>query len=153
MAAEPSTFPAAELAAVRAVIDGVNRAWRACDWHAVASFLHKDAVFVRPHSAGRSVGRADCVDSYRQFMAIARNVEYSEHARQFDRIGSNAIVTVDFEIAWTMDGIHHRERGRDLFVLTRQRGAWRIIWRTLVPLTTPFAPDRAAPKVDSADRQ
>ena len=122
----------ATLREVKAVVVQLTAAWRERRFGDLEQLLDEEAVFVSPRFSRRREGRAACVETYRQFMAVAEVVEYGQHDLTIDVWGGTATVSYAFEMAWKMWGVGHREAGHDVLVLARGERGWRIVWRTLV---------------------
>ena len=114
------------------IVQRINRAWRRGDADGMGELFHADAVIVHPGFEGRTVGREACVESYREFTAQATVRRLAELDPQIDVVGDTAVVTYGFEIDYDMGRETRAEKGRDVFVLTRGKGSWRVVWRTLV---------------------
>jgi uncharacterized protein (TIGR02246 family) len=113
-------------------VQRINRAWRAGDPTGIAELFHPDAVIVHPGFEGRSEGRDECVQSYVEFAGQATVHSLEEYGVTVDVVGDTAVVTYGFTIDYDLDGQPYRDRGTDLYVLTRAGEGWQAIWRTLV---------------------
>jgi ketosteroid isomerase-like protein len=118
---------------VAAAADAFSAAWRSGRLEALEGLVDPEVVFVQPGGSSRIEGRAACIDSFRGFLAAATIERYQEGDRQIDVNGNTAVVTYRWTMAWRRAGQDHRESGRDLLVLGRRDGRWRITWRTLLP--------------------
>ncbi len=118
---------------IRGVLSRLTAAWTEERFDELEDILHQSVVFVQPGFAGRGEGRRACVDSYREFMASAKVVDYAERDVTVDVWGGTAVATYLFEMTWEKDGKSHRERGRDLLVFIREEGSWQVVWRTMIP--------------------
>lgn len=117
------------------LLQAMNRAWLAGEFEGFERFFHPDVVIIAPGFQERSEGRVECVASYQEFAELAEIHDYQEIDPQIDVTGSTAVVSYTFDINYTLEDEENRDIGQDLFVLTREDGAWRIVWRTLVPFT------------------
>lgn len=122
---------------IRDVIRGITAAWRGGRIDDLERFYRPDVVFVQPGLGGRLEGREACVESYRQFLAVATVHDYAEEEPVIDRFGEVAVGTTRFEIDYELDGARHRESGHDVLVLARDAYGWRVAWRTLLPERAP----------------
>jgi hypothetical protein len=110
----------------------LNRTWVSGAPQKLGPFFHPDIVIVHPGFQGRSVGREACVASYVEFAKNAKVLAFEEREPEVDVFDDVAVVSYTFDIAYDLEGRRYREQGRDLFVLRRQRGRWRAVWRTLL---------------------
>lgn len=111
----------------------INQAWvlrRAEDLEAV---LHPDVVVVPPPPAAAVRGREACIASYREFALEARVLHFEELSPAVEVFGDTAVATYDFAITYEIGGTYTTERGREIFVLTREDGRWLAVWRTQLP--------------------
>jgi ketosteroid isomerase-like protein len=118
-----------------AVIRRLVSAWRIGNADELTTLLHPDVVFVQPHFGGRTDGREACVDGFRDFTSQAKINKYGDTDHAIDVFGPLAMVSFRYELAWEMEGEHHRETGHDLLLLVREEDRWQIVWRTQVPAT------------------
>jgi hypothetical protein len=114
-------------------VQDLNRTWSGGQPEKLDSFFARDCVIVQPGFEGRATGRAACVESYVDFCAHANILGFQERAPDIDIFGDTAVVSYTFDISYELEGRRYREQGRDLFVLRRERGRWRAVWRTLLP--------------------
>jgi uncharacterized protein (TIGR02246 family) len=115
----------------RAVIERINAAWRAGRANDSAPLFHADAIILAPNGE-RVVGREAVIRSYVEFTAAAAIDEYTESDYTVDVFGATAVVAYRWQMAWRAGGESYRERGRDVFVLTRGAAGWQVAWRTLL---------------------
>jgi hypothetical protein len=117
---------------IRRLIRRINNAWLTRHTDELAECLHPAMVIAAPGLQGRVEGREACIKSYDDFMGAAVVDEYRESEPTVDVCGDTAVATFGWEMAWTMNGRSHREKGHDLFVLARQDGRWWAVWRTML---------------------
>jgi len=117
---------------IKQVIERINRAWREGRFDEIGPCFHSRAVIVPPGFGGRVEGARACVKSYRDFTAAAKIQKCEERDFAVDTWGDTAVVSYRFEISYDMQGRRYDETGRDLMVLSRRDGRWRVVWRTLL---------------------
>jgi uncharacterized protein (TIGR02246 family) len=115
----------------RAVVEGINAAWRAGRANDSAAMFHEQVVMLTP-TGERIVGREAMVRSYAEFAAAAVVDEYTTSEHTVDAFGTTTVVAYRWQMAWRADGESYRERGRDIFVLTHSPVGWQVVWRTLL---------------------
>jgi len=113
--------------------DRMDRCWLEGRFPDLANFLAEDVVFVAPGGAKRSEGLAPAIESYRQFMSHARMNRWETGGQVVTVRGDAAVIEYGWDAAWTMGGVDHAEKGRELLVLARRAGEWRMVWRTQIP--------------------
>ena len=100
----------------------------------VTAFVAPDVVYVAPGGSMVIEGRSQAVESYRSFVLGARVISFEQVNHRVTERGDAAVVEYDWEMAWEKGGEHFNERGRDILVLSRRKGSWRLVWRTQLPL-------------------
>jgi uncharacterized protein (TIGR02246 family) len=121
--------------AVRQLLGRINAAWREGRPEELSKWLHEEVVFVTPGLQARLEGADACIRSYADFLNHAVVQEYQEREPTIDVWGDTAVATYGWTMAWEMDGKSFRESGHDLFVVRRDEGRWRAVWRTILPAT------------------
>jgi ketosteroid isomerase-like protein len=86
---------------------------------------------VAPGGQGRLEGIDAAQGSYRSFMERSRVRRFKTSDHAVTRRGDTAVVEYDWEMAWD-DGAAHHATGREILVLSRRRGGWRVVWRTQI---------------------
>ena len=66
-------------------------------------------------------------------MECAEVVRYHITGNAVTERGYAAVVADGWDMEWRSDGSSHSSTGRELVVLSRRRGDWRIVWRTQLP--------------------
>ena len=123
--------------AIRELTRRINNAWLTRRTDELVGCLHPAMVIAAPGLQVRVEGREACIKSDDDFMGAAVVDEYHESDPTIDVCGDTAVATFGWEMAWTMDGRSHRERGHDLFVFGRQDGRWWAVWRTMLAAPVP----------------
>ena len=116
--------------AVRALLRRMDEAWRHGRWDELAACFDERMVVVAPGMARRATSGRAAAASYREFMdrcVVRRFVTSGHHAVVR---GDTAIVDYDWAMAWDDGEAAHEAEGREVLVLARRAGAWRVVWRT-----------------------
>jgi ketosteroid isomerase-like protein len=114
-------------------VEQLDRCWmqgRLLDLH---EFLAEDVVFVAPGGKRRSESIAQAIESYRQFTSHAKISHFETSDYVVTRRGDTAIVEYAWQMTWVAAEAEHSETGRDVLVLARRDGTWRVVWRTQIP--------------------
>ena len=105
----------------------MDRCWLEQRFEDLAACLDPDIVFV---TAGQRIeGRADALDSYRQFMVAAKVENFNTSNYRLVERGDSALVEYDWSIAWMAGGEAHEEQGHEVLLLALQEKRWRVMWR------------------------
>ena len=124
----PSAATAADEAAVRAIVQGLEDTWNRHDMAAQAELFHEDAVFISWFGS-RTVGRP----AIREMLARAHGNVF-ENSRQTKSIEDLTFLSPDVAVAHlhgTNDGDSRQPDrtilSRNTIVVTKRDGVWRII--------------------------
>ena len=79
-------------------------------------------------------GRNLLVESFAHMSTKARVHSFEESDRQVDVFGETAVASFAFVLVYERDGEKYRSTGRDLWVFSRDDGAWRAVYRTMLDL-------------------
>ena len=114
-------------------VEAMDRCWIERRFDDLSAFLAPDIVIVSPDGATRVAGLFAAVESYRSFMARSKVAWFAARDHVVTERGDAAIVEYRWDMAWRSDGVAHEASGRELLVLARRDGAWRIVWRMQLP--------------------
>lgn len=62
---------------------------------------------------------------------MATTHEFSPGEPEIDIVGNVAVAVCPFFVVYELEGKTYREKGRDVLVLSRSAGEWRVVWRTM----------------------
>ena len=114
-------------------VESLDRCWLQGRFEDLTGFLAGDVVFVAPGGKPRVEGRKQAIESYRQFMSRAQISRFQTSDYVVTRRGDAAIVEYAWQMTWVVDQVEHSDTGRDVLVLARRDGDWRVVWRTQIP--------------------
>jgi hypothetical protein len=114
-------------------IQKLNKEWLNNKTDELAYYFHKDMVITGPDMKELSHNRAECIQSYKDFMSLAGVHDYKESDPAVNLVAYTAVVSYRFDIDYTMNGKRYKESGRDLFVMIKEEERWQAVWRTLIP--------------------
>jgi ketosteroid isomerase-like protein len=97
------------------------------------AFLAEDVVYVAPGGKPRSEGIEHAIESYRQFISHAQIKRFETHDHLVTQRGDTAIAEYEWQMTWVAAGAEHNEFGREVLVMARRAGNWRVVWRTQIP--------------------
>ena len=116
-------------AAIRAVLDRIDAAWRSKEFDALEECFDENATIVGPGYAVFASGGKACADSYREFASNASVIDYAESDHQLRVWGATAIQTFTWRMTYRREGGPKSESGTDQRVLARDVDAWRVVFR------------------------
>ena len=119
---------------IKHILKSINAAWTKGHLDDLDKYFHEDMIIAQPGFGIRGEGKNACVDSYREFAGMASIQGLSESEHVVLVWGDTAVASYRFEIEYELDGQAHQDTGYDLFVFTRQGGAWLAAWRTILPV-------------------
>lgn len=123
------------------VLDRIQRAWRVGALEDMAPLLDPEITFVFPGFGMRLTGRAQLIESYREFTAGARLRSYREDRRTVEGGAHSALAEIVFEMTYARSGQEWRAHGVELWALERRPDGWIAFWRTMQELTEEPAED------------
>lgn len=124
---------------IERIVREFNEIWLAGDVQRLASFFHPEVVMVAPGGVERLSGREAMIQSFREYLAQARTLNFEETSLTVDVFDDTAVATLGFRVRYELGGLVHDELGTDVLVFSFGRGddgngggAWRIVWRTQI---------------------
>jgi ketosteroid isomerase-like protein len=114
-------------------VESLDRCWMQGRLQDLDAFLAEDVVFVAPGGKPRAEGIAPAIESYRQFTSHARVNRFQANDYFVTRRGDTAIVEYEWQMTWVAAEVEHSDTGREVLVLARRAGNWRVVWRTQIP--------------------
>jgi ketosteroid isomerase-like protein len=119
--------------ALIAFVEAMDRCWMEQRYTDLASCIAQDVVMVAPGGQGRIAGLEAATESYREFMERAEISRYRTSGHIVTERGDAAVVEYGWDMEWRSDGSSHKATGREVLVLSRRGGDWRVVWRTQLP--------------------
>lgn len=129
--------PMEDVREIRRIVAAINEAWRRGDYEKIGDHVAEHVVMAPPGFEGRVLGRPAYVASFRHFAEVARTHAFSSETPQVDVIGSTAVAVCPFTITYEIEGVTYREKGSDILMFSREGGAWKVVWRTLMSEPAP----------------
>jgi Domain of unknown function (DUF4440) len=114
------------------ILHNINQAWVSSPPEQIANLVHPKVVYVAPNFQKRMQGREACVASYQDFCNRAKIHSFSKSQPVIDVRGDAVVATYQLEIRYEMNQQGFHDTGRDLFVLAREDGEWKAVWRTIL---------------------
>ena len=122
---------------IAGLIKSLNLAWRERQFDRLEP-LFAETVVVQDSEGHRMVeGKTACIQSYRDFMGIAKVLAYEEEEPDIIFGSGSAIASYGWRIKYEMNSTTFDDKGRDWLALEKQDGTWRILWRLLVQAPAP----------------
>jgi ketosteroid isomerase-like protein len=122
---------------IRSLLSRINEAWLKGHTERLNEYFHDDVVVKGPDLQEMARGREACVKSYADFMRMAKVKEFQAFEPVIDLFGNVAVVTGPWKISYRMNDRDYHESGRDLLVLIREVGEWRVVWRAVLSSPQP----------------
>ena len=110
----------------------LNCAWREQRFEELACFFDPDIVMKGPGLKELARGREALVQSYADFMAQSRIVDYSESQHSTYVWGDVAEVTYSWTLTYEQKQETKRESGQEMFVFVRRGSHWIAILRVML---------------------
>jgi hypothetical protein len=117
---------------IAGLVKSLNLAWREKEFDRLEPFF-AETVVVQDSAGHRLVdGKLACIQSYRDFMEIAKVLAYEEEKPGIIFGSGFAIATYGWRIEYEINGANFNDKGRDWLAVEKQNGIWRVVWRLLV---------------------
>lgn len=95
----------------------------------LTNYFHADMVAIAPTNRDRLFGQEACVAGWKHFCDIAQIHNWKEIDPSIQVYGDGrfAVVSYDFEMAFTIGGQRIEMNGRDLFALVKDNNKWWVV--------------------------
>jgi hypothetical protein len=117
---------------VRSKLDAINQAWRQEHFRAMEALLDENIVMKGPGLKEFARGRKAFVQSYADFMAQSKVIEYAESNHAIDVWGDVAVAAYDWAMTYEQKGEKRADKGHDMFVFHRIRSEWLAVFRLIL---------------------
>jgi hypothetical protein len=111
------------------VIKSLSVAWREKRFDSLGPWFAEGVIFQDSKGSRIAEGKEACVQSYRDFMGIAKVLAYEEEKPDLIPFGGFVMASYGWRIDYEMNGANFHDEGRDWLALEKQEGFWRISWR------------------------
>jgi hypothetical protein len=111
------------------VIKSLSLAWRERQFDILDPLFAETAVFQDLEGQRLAEGKRACIQSYRDFMGIAKVLNYDEEEPDLLPFAGFVMANYGWRIDYEMNGAKFHDEGRDWLALEKQDGAWRVNWR------------------------
>ncbi|MBI4861053.1 MAG: DUF4440 domain-containing protein [Candidatus Riflebacteria bacterium] len=109
------------------VVRSINALWTTGRVDELGDHFHPRMIAITPADREPLVGKEACIDSWRRFTRLAKGLSWVETDPRVEIHGDTAVVAYTYCAACEMDGRPVELRGRDLFVMHRERGRWWVV--------------------------
>ena len=127
-------------AEIRDLLSRINDAWLHKRGDVLTAALNacfaEDVVMRGPGFVLFGKGRDFAVQSYRDFINQAEVRDFSLEEPDIDIAGETATAHYKWKMTYAINGQEYTERGRDVFVLSRQTTQWLAVWRLMLTEAT-----------------
>lgn len=114
------------------VVEKINQAWIDGHPESLKDLFHEDVIIRTSEFKIAGQGRDACVQSYVDFVSVARIIDVKITDPEVDAFGATAMAGYRFDIQYELEGKEHRDIGRDIFMLVKKAGQWKAAWRLLM---------------------
>jgi len=123
----------ADVEQITGVIESLSLAWREGQFDRLEPIFAENAVFQNSEGHRLVEGKAACIQSYRDFMGVAKMLAYDEEEPDLIPFAGFVMANYGWRIDYEMNGTNFHDEGRDWLALEKQDGGWRINWRLTLP--------------------
>lgn len=122
----------AELA-IRELVQQLTNTWTSGNLQRLGEFFDENVLMLPPGSSHPLLGRNAMVQTFQEFLSVAKVEKFEQVQLQVDVFDDTAIANLNFDIRYEMDGQLHDDSAMDVMVFAKGAKGWRIVWRTQVP--------------------
>ncbi len=122
-------------AEVHSVLASINAAWLEGHPSTMVEYLHPGITMALPGFKQSIAGREILVNSFEEFCANAKVLEYEESDEHIDVVEGCAIATFQFKMTYERATYREVSKGRDMWVFENQSGRWIAVWRAMLELS------------------
>ena len=117
---------------VRETLNAINQAWRHGSFADLEALLDENIVMKGPGLKEYARGRQAFVQSYVQFMAQSKIIEYGESNHVIDAWGNVACASYDWTMTYRQKGETKTDKGQDMFIFHRVPNGWAAVLRLIL---------------------
>jgi ketosteroid isomerase-like protein len=114
---------------ITGVIRSLSQAWRERQFDRLEPLFAETVIFQDSKGHRLLEGKAACIQSYRDFMGIAKVLGYEEDEPDIIPFAGFGTANYAWRIHYEMNGGQSHDEGRDWLALMQQEGTWKICWR------------------------
>ena len=114
------------------MIKDLNQAVASGDLSKLNRSFHERIKIVAPDLKVLGEGKRKCIQSYADFIAKAEIEAYTDDVQDVCIYENTAIIFYNFTMTWLVDGKSFNEKGKELYILTKNDNNWLIALRKLV---------------------
>jgi len=108
-------------------VEALNRAWTKGDPADLRGFFHERMIAVTPADRLPLTSGKACVSAWSRYAEGTKILSWSTSDADIRVFGDTAVVTYLFSMKCERDGFAFEPAGRDMMVLIREAGRWRVI--------------------------
>jgi ketosteroid isomerase-like protein len=105
----------------------LNRCWTGGDTAGLREYFHESMVAITPVERKPLVGGAACVAAWTGFANTARILAWRTPEARVRVYSTSAVVTYLYEMECEMGGRRLQLAGRDMMLLIKESGRWRVV--------------------------
>lgn len=118
------------------IITTLNQAMANGDLSKLDIYFHDNVKIITPDLKILGDGKKVCIQSYVDFINKAEIKNYSDSIDNVFIYKNTAIVFYTFTMTWIMNGKPNTEKGKELYVFSKENNRWLIILRKLISANT-----------------
>ena len=118
---------------IKSVLKSVNVSWSSGKPEELNNYFHDDIVILSPELKILGAGKADCIQSYVDFLDRSRVIEYTDTDPEIRIFEDTAIAFYNYKVSWKTGETLFNEAGQELYVFAKQNGKWLVVMRELAP--------------------
>jgi ketosteroid isomerase-like protein len=118
---------------IKRIIKDANKAWSSGNPENLSLYFHDQIIIISPDLKILGSGKGPCIQSYIDFLNRASDICFQAEDPDVFVFNRSAVVFYTYDISWKMDGQQFREKGKEIYVLNKQKDKWLIVMRQIKP--------------------
>ena len=114
------------------LMEKINHTWLNDDPMKLKNFFHENIVILSKDFKEQGIGINACIKSYEEFRKISKVKEFNVSDSRVELFKNTAIVSYNFEIKYEIDNEFYNDKGKDMYIFTKEKERWVAIWRMLM---------------------
>lgn len=106
-----------------------NQTWLRNDIPGLKTFFHENIVILNSKMEILGSGLDACIKSYEDFLSQGTIHEFTVEKNHVEDLGQNVMLITGYVMDYEIGGKRYKENGKEMLVLSKQSGDWKIVIR------------------------
>ncbi len=110
----------------------LNEAWQDHRYDDLYGYFHENVAMLPPGSTQPIVGNEPMIQSYRQFVSMARIHAFRISDIELYNFGATTVCHMQFDVDYEIESGRFQEKGMEIYVIDSSGNTPRVVWRTQI---------------------